>query len=197
MLVRMANKSGYQTFRGDPEKKLFYILDNFIGGINTEFTDDSSSVADFEQIINMDMDKLGALHKRQGFGELTALSDILNLLGSGKLPTVKNRVEGDVSPEEDNDNIVYMKLLQNDNNCFRNLAGFSGKNGYREYQKMYGFQNNTFKILILTTTILNKEQTASYAWYYSCTLPTYDLILKPTTDTVYIKNTDYYKIFTL
>ena len=196
MLVRMANKSGYQTFRGNPEKKLFYILDNFIGGINTEFTDDSSSVADFEQIINMDMDKLGALHKRQGFGELTALSDILNLLGSGKLPTVKNRVEGDVSPEEDNDNIVYMKLLQNDNNCFRNLAGFSGKNGYREYQKMYGFQNNTFKILILTTTILNKEQTASYAWYYSCTLPTYDLILKPTTDTVYIKNIDYYKIFT-
>ena len=142
----MAIVSGYQKFRGNPENKLFYILDNFIGGINTEFTDDSSANTDFERIINLDTDRLGALHKRQGFGELTALSNILNLLGSSKLPVVKNRTETTPNPEEDNDNIVYMKLLQNDNNCFRNLAGFSGKYGYRDYQKMYGFQNNKFKI---------------------------------------------------
>ena len=49
----MANNSkGYQTFRGNPENKLFYIIDNFMGGINTEFTDDRSSVADFEHLVN-------------------------------------------------------------------------------------------------------------------------------------------------
>ena len=190
----MAIVSGYQKFRGNPENKLFYILDNFIGGINTEFTDDSSANTDFERIINLDTDRLGALHKRQGFGELTALSNILNLLGSNKLPVVKNRTETTPNPEEDNDNIVYMKLLQNDNNCFRNLAGFSGKYGYRDYQKMYGFQNNTFKLLILTTSILNKTATTSYAWYYKCTLPTYVLALAKTSDNTYIKDIDYYAV---
>ena len=189
----MANNSkGYQTFRGNPENKLFYIIDNFMGGINTEFTDDRSSVADFEHLVNFDIDRLGTLHKRQGFGELTSLSDIFNLLGKSALPIVKNRTDDALNPEEDNDNIVYMKLLQNDNNCFRNLAGFDGKNGFRDYQKMYGFQNNTFKILIITTTILNKQMTASYAWYYTCTLPSYVFALSYTKDTNFVKNKDYY-----
>lgn len=46
----------YQKFKGDPETKLFYLLDNFMGGINTEFSDDSSNDTDFESIINFDMD---------------------------------------------------------------------------------------------------------------------------------------------
>ena len=122
-MATKTNGIGYQKFRGNPETKLFYLLDNFIGGINTEFTDDSSSPADFEHIINFDMDKLGTLHKRQGFGELTALSDLFNLVDQAHIPVVKNRTESNPNPEEENDNIVYMNLLQNDNNCFRNLAG--------------------------------------------------------------------------
>lgn len=184
-------KSNYQKFRGNPEVKLFYLLNNFIGGINTEFTDDKSSVADLETIINFDADKLGTLHKRQGFGELTALSDMFNKLDQSLIPVVKNRTEGNLNPEEDNDNIVYMNLLRNDNNCFRNLAGFSGDNSYRDYQKMYGFQNNTFVLLLITTTIQDKEPISSTAWYYQCTLPKYVLDLVTTTDTKYKSKEEY------
>lgn len=184
-------KSNYQKFRGNPEQKLFYLINNFIGGINTEFTDDKSSVADLEGIINFDMDKLGTLHKRLGFGELDALSDIFNRLDQNLIPVVKNRTEDNLNPEEDNDNIVYMGLIRNDNNCFRNLAGFSGVNSFREYQKMYGFQNNTFILLLITTSIVDKVPTASTAWYYKCTLPPYLLSLKHTTDTNYKKDEEY------
>lgn len=194
-MATKTNGIGYQKFRGNPETKLFYLLDNFIGGINTEFTDDSSSPADFEHIINFDMDKLGTLHKRQGFGELNALSDLFNLVDQAHIPVVKNRTESNPNPEEENDNIVYMNLLQNDNNCFRNLAGFSGKNGYRDYQKNYGFQNNTFILFLLTSNVVNGNPITSKAWYYKCTLPEFILRLIQTSDVAYQKSKDYFSVF--
>lgn len=161
----------YQKFKGDPESKLFYLLNNFMGGINTEFSDDSSNDTDFESIINFDMDKLGTLNKRGGFGELTAISEIFNTLPSSSLPNIKNRTDRTPNPENENDNVVYMKLLRNDNNCFRALSGFNGENAYKKYQEMYGFQNNQFDLLMITSTMTNGVVTASKAWLYHCELP--------------------------
>lgn len=161
----------YQKFKGDPETKLFYLLNNFMGGINTEFSDDSSSDTDFESIINFDMDKLGTLNKRGGFGELTAISEIFNTLNSDALPNIKNRTDRTPNPENENDNVVYMKLLRNDNNCFRALSGFSGEDAYKKYQDMYGFQNNEFILLMITSSMTNGVVTSSKAWLYHCKLP--------------------------
>lgn len=161
----------YQKFKGDPETKLFYLLNNFMGGINTEFSDDSSSDTDFESIINFDMDKLGTLNKRGGFGELTAISEIFNTLNSDDLPNIKNRTDRTPNPENENDNVVYMKLLRNDNNCFRALSGFSGEDAYKKYQDMYGFQNNEFILLMITSSMTNSVVTSSKAWLYYCKLP--------------------------
>lgn len=161
----------YQKFRGNPENKLFYLLNNFMGGINTEFSDDNSNDADFESIINFDMDKLGTLNKRGGFGELTALSELFNTLDDQYLPNIKNRTERTPNPENENDNVVYMKLLRNDNNCFRALSGFTGERAYEKYQEMYGFQDNKFDLLMITTTIEDGVEVSSKAWYYHCELP--------------------------
>lgn len=161
----------YQKFKGDPETKLFYLLDNFMGGINTEFSDDSSNDTDFESIINFDMDKLGTMNKRGGFGELTAISEIFNTLDSDNLPNIKNRTERTPNPENENDNVVYMKLIRNDNNCFRALSGFSGENAYKKYQDMYGFQNNEFILLMITSNMTDGVVTSSKAWLYHCKLP--------------------------
>lgn len=161
----------YQKFKGDPENKLFYLLDNFMGGINTEFSDDSSNDTDFESIINFDMDKLGTMNKRGGFGELTAISEIFNTLDSDSLPNIKNRTERTPNPENENDNVVYMKLLRNDNNCFRALSGFSGEGAYKKYQDMYGFQNNEFILLMITSNMTDGVVTSSKAWLYHCKLP--------------------------
>ena len=173
----------YQKFRGDPEQKLFYLLSDFLGGINTEFSDDNSSDIDFESIINFDMDKLGTLNKRGGFGELTAISQIFNRLLSSDLPNIKNRTEGKPNPEDENDNVVYMKLLRNDNNCFRNLSGFSGEKAYRKYQEMYGFQHNRFTLLMITSRITNNVVTSSKAWLYQCYLPELEYVSGAITDT--------------
>ncbi len=180
----------YQQFRGNPENKLFYLLNSFMGGINTEFSDDSSNDVDFESIINFDMDKLGTLNKRGGFGELTAISEIFNKLDvENELPNIKNRTETKPNPENENDNVVYMKLLRNDNNCFRALSGFSGRNAYRKYQEMYGFQKNRFVLLMITTKMEDGVESSSNAWLYQCYLPEleYDTNNEPTsTETMVI-----------
>ena len=167
----MVKMSGFQKFKGDPETKLFYLLNNFMGGINTEFSDDSSNDTDFESIINFDMDKLGTMNKRGGFGELTAISEIFNTLDSDSLPNIKNRTDRTPNPENENDNVVYMKLLRNDNNCFRALSGFSGENAYKKYQDMYGFQNNEFILLMITSSMIDGVVASSKAWLYHCKLP--------------------------
>ena len=70
--------SNYQTYKGNPENKLFYIVDQLVGGINTDFSDDTSSDNEFSSIVNFSMDKRGSLYKRMGFGKLNAVSEIFN-----------------------------------------------------------------------------------------------------------------------
>ena len=145
-----------------------------MGGINTEFSDDNSNDVDFDSIINFDMDKLGTLNKRGGFGELAAISEIFNKLDvETELPSIYNRTETQPNPEKLNDNVVYMKLIRNDNNCFRALSGFSGENAYRKYQEMYGFQDNKFVLLLITTKFAQSDGDTdkSTAWLYQCELP--------------------------
>lgn len=155
----------YQTYKGNAENKLFYLIDQLVGGINTDFSDDSSSDNEFKSIVNFTMDKRGSLYKRMGFGKLTAVSQIFAMFND--TPEVKNKTEENPNPEDYNDNIVYIKMLQNDNNCFRNLSAFTGEKAYRKYQELYGNQNNIFKILIITT---NKQSNKSKSWLYKCKL---------------------------
>ena len=159
----------YSKFRGDPESKLLYVLDGLVGGVNTEFSDDASGDTDFDNLINFDVDLMGTLTKRNGFGKLTGISAIFNKfnLGSdGLLPWVRNVTEDNQDPSKDNDNLLLIKLLQNDNNCFRNLSAFSGFYAYRDYQRMYGFQNNEFRLLMLTV-----KDGVTTSWLYKCKLP--------------------------
>lgn len=156
----------YQTYKGNAENKLFYLIDQLDGGINTDFSDDSSPDNEFKSIVNFTMDKRGSLYKRMGFGKLNAVSQIFAMFE--ETPEVKNKTESYPNPEDYNDNIVYMKMLQNDNNCFRNLSAFTGEKAYRKYQELYGSQNNKFKLLFITT---NKADNKSKSWLYTCTLP--------------------------
>lgn len=156
----------YTEYRGNPESKLFYLVDQLVGGINTDFSDDVSPDNEFQSIINFDMDKRGSMFKRKGFGKLNAVSEIFNMFKH--IPSTKCKTPEEPNPEELNDNIVYMKVLRNDNNCLRNLSAFTGEKAYRNYQKLYGAQNNEFQILMITTSLYTNTSTA---WLFTCKLP--------------------------
>lgn len=156
----------YQPYKGNSENKLFYLIDQLDGGINTDFSDDSSSDNEFKSIVNFTMDKRGSLFKRKGFGKLNAVSEIFDLFDN--IPQVRYKTAEYPNPEDYNDNIVYMKMLINDNNCFRNLSAFTGEKAYRDYQRLYGSLNNKFKLLFITTS---KQENKSKAWVLTCKLP--------------------------
>ena len=180
-----------QTYRGDPESKLFYLVDHLVGGINTDFSDDTSPDNEFYSIVNFNMDKRGSLYKRMGFGKLNAVSEIFNLFD--RIPDTKGKTPEDPNPEDTNDNIVYMKMLRNDNNCFRNLSAFTGEKAYRDYQAVYGGQNNKFELLMVTT---NRFTNTSTAWLFECTLPAleYDSNGQPTEKETIIVNSQVYDL---
>ena len=165
----------YQTYKGDPEGKKFYLIDQLVGGLNTEFSDDNSSDQEFANLVNFEMDTQGSLNKRLGFGKLNAVSEIFNLFES--LPTVMPKTPENPHPDLTNDNIVYMKLLKNDNNVFRSLSSYKT---YREYQAILGAQDNTFEILIITT---NYNANTSTAWLYTVELPALEVVDGEITDT--------------
>lgn len=156
----------YTTHRGNPETKLFYLVDQLVGGINTDFSDDTSPDNEFQSIINFDMDKRGSLFKRKGFGKLNAVSEIFNMFE--RIPSTKCKTPEDPNPELTNDNIVYMKVLRNDNNCLRNLSAYTGQKAYRDYQRFHGGENNEFQILMITTSLYTNTSTA---WLFTCKLP--------------------------
>lgn len=146
--------SGYNVYRGNAENKLFYTIDNLVGGINTEFSDDNSSVNDFLELINLDMDLKGSLKIRKGFGNNKTLSEIFR----------KFQEFPDLGKEQ----VSYVVVLKNDNNVIKELSFFNEDKGYREYQKKLGFQENTFSFLMITT---NKEKETSTSWLFSVKLP--------------------------
>ena len=88
----------YQTYRGNSENKLFYLIDQLDGGINTDFSDDGSADNEFKSIVNFNMDKRGSLYKRMGFGKLNAVSQIFAKFG--ETPEVKNKTEENPNPED-------------------------------------------------------------------------------------------------
>lgn len=70
----------YQAYKGDPEQKLVVTMDDFSGGINLVDSDDLMNARDFRYGLNLDLDKVGDLDSRQGWGESGGLSDLLKLL---------------------------------------------------------------------------------------------------------------------
>lgn len=72
--------SRYQQYKGDPEEKLVVTFDDFSGGVNLVDSDDLMDTDSFRYGLNLDLDKIGDLDSREGWGESGGLSDLLALL---------------------------------------------------------------------------------------------------------------------
>lgn len=157
---------GYQEYRGNSENKLFYIINDLSVGMDTQHSDDTINDNGFETILNFDQDGGNALIKRFGWGKSDILSEILSYIPKvGEYPysttppiTYLSR-PNDRQPFLSNQNIVYMKLLDNDNNCFDKLMEF---NSLEDYMLQYGEQENRFRLLMITTYLTYGETNLAY-----------------------------------
>ena len=153
----------YQEYRGNSENKLFYIINDLYKGMNTEYSDDSSNDNEFDIMLNFDLSTTGSLVKRLGWGRVDSVSEILKKFEI--LPTSYLKNEDHPNPDSINDILLYMKLIKDDNNCFRRLMDYES---YFDYQNLYGTQNNSFHILMITK---KGNTTACYGWLLKVTIP--------------------------
>jgi hypothetical protein len=67
-----------QIYRGNPTQKLYYLLNNYSGGIDRSKVDENMNDFEFRELVNTDIGEQGVLKKRKGFKHLSKLNELLN-----------------------------------------------------------------------------------------------------------------------
>src|SRR5690554_4920883 len=66
-----------QVYRGNPEEKLYTLINDFSGGMNTVDVDDVVKDNEFRELINVELSTKGLLQNRKGFGELVNFNNLI------------------------------------------------------------------------------------------------------------------------
>jgi len=101
-----------QPIRGNPEQKQIDLTTGFRYGMNITYSDDLLQPNVLRQATNFDIESVGELTARKGFGVNTALTELLYPGG--------NYVNTEVNLSTQKE--VFFTLLQNDNSVWRRLA---------------------------------------------------------------------------
>jgi len=101
---------GYQPNRGNPENKLYFLSNNFIGGINTLSADDIVSTVESRDLLNMDLSASGLLTNRKGFSNFEILNEWYEGIDPTGLPV------GDY---------FFVKVIKDLGNVMRSIEEFS------------------------------------------------------------------------
>lgn len=114
-----------QVNSGNPETKFVWLTDNFVGGVNIAYADDTVEDGEFRQLLNYNLDSRGSLEKRKGYTKNLALTQLLfaNINGQNapEFP-VFSQLSTLNSPMTD---IVMLKMLENTNNVWSILADYA------------------------------------------------------------------------
>jgi hypothetical protein len=66
-----------QIYKGNPELKQYYLVNDFTGGINTTSVDERTEDNEFRDLVNVELSKKGMIQNRKGWGEFTLLNELL------------------------------------------------------------------------------------------------------------------------
>lgn len=95
----------YQIYRGDPEQKLYFVLNSFSGGINTTDSDEFILDDEVRYAENAELLEQGLIQNRRGFADLTFFNDA---------------VEDDITLKAlfENHDILLIKNIKDEGNYF-------------------------------------------------------------------------------
>lgn len=114
-----------QVNSGNPETKFVWLTDNFVGGVNIAYADDTVEDGEFRQLLNYNLDSRGSLEKRKGYTKNLALTQLLfDEIDGQQAPEfpVFSQLSILNSPMAD---IVMLKMLENTNNVWTVLADYA------------------------------------------------------------------------
>lgn len=147
-----------QTTSGNPEVKYIWLTDNFVGGTNIMYSDDTVEDGEFRQLLNYNLDSRGALDKRKGYTLNAALSELLFSDNAPELPVFK---QGKVSNNTIK-NILLFKFLENTNNVWTLLSNAKSISDVQETMN----EDEQYELKILLLIQLNDGSNKYYVNQY-------------------------------
>jgi hypothetical protein len=131
-----------QFYKGNPELKQYYLVNDFSGGINTVDVDERTEDNEFRELLNVELIRAGMLQNRKGWGNTRLLNELLTSK-SVSLPTYS--LNGNTFPVEQ---YALMEIVKNNGNILPLIEEYDEKNVSLAQFNSYGF-NYDLEILLI------------------------------------------------
>lgn len=132
-----------QTLRGNPELKQVHLNVGFQGGMNVAFADDMLPTTVVRNLVNYDIESVGEVNTRRGFGKNTALTEVFYPSGA------YHNAEVNLTTHKE----VFFTLLENKNGAWQVL---SDTKSLADYVALFG-ETNTIRYLRLLVNKSTKD----------------------------------------
>jgi hypothetical protein len=125
-----------QFYKGNPELKQYFLVNDFSGGINTVDVDERTADNEFRELLNVELIRTGMIQNRKGWGEVSLLNELLRVKGVN-LP----RFDTQSATGEFADRYSLIKVVKNDGNLLTVLdnleeQGITLQNFLVEFNKL-------------------------------------------------------------
>jgi hypothetical protein len=131
-----------QFYKGNPELKQYYLVNDFSGGINTVDVDERTEDNEFRELLNVELIRAGMLQNRKGWGNTRLLNELLTSKNVS-LPTYS--LNGNTFPVEQ---YALMEIVKNNGNILPLIEEYDEKNVSLAQFNSYGF-NYDLEILLI------------------------------------------------
>jgi hypothetical protein len=108
-----------QFYKGNPELKQYFLVNDFSGGINTTDVDERTADNEFRDLLNVELIRTGMLQNRKGWGEV----NLLNALLASK-NIVMPRFNPATPTGEAADRYALIKIVKNEGNLLTVLDNY-------------------------------------------------------------------------
>lgn len=112
-----------QFYKGNPELKQYFLVDDFSGGINDTSVDERVQTNEFRNLLNVELTKKGMIQNRKGWGQFALLNELMKIKDV-KLPFFNPNAEA-LSVV---DSFALIKIVKDEGNLLRILQDLQEKN---------------------------------------------------------------------
>jgi hypothetical protein len=131
-----------QFYKGNPELKQYYLVNDFTGGINNTSVDERTEDNEFRELINVELTKKGLLQNRKGWGRLRLFNALLT---SKNIYLPSDTIEEEQIPVE---RYALIQIVKNEGNLLSLIEEYDSKNVSLNEFNTFGFNYDLEMIMI-------------------------------------------------
>jgi hypothetical protein len=138
-----------QFYKGNPELKQYFLVNDFSGGINTTDVDERTSDNEFRELLNIELIRAGMIQNRKGWGLTRLLNELMASPSNSTGVSVVSLPTFQLNGQTVNVNqYALIQIVKNTGNILPLIEEYDEKNVSLAQFKSYGF-NYDLEILMI------------------------------------------------